>query len=67
MGKFVKGEIVVAPFPFSDLNISKRRPAAILADLPGDDLMLSQIASKKHSDDLSVILKTEDIVGGYLS
>jgi len=33
MGTFVKGEIVVLPFPFSDLSVSKRRPAFVLADL----------------------------------
>jgi len=42
MGKFIKGEIVVIPFPFSDLSASKRRPALVLVDLPGDDLILCQ-------------------------
>ena len=31
MGKFVKGDIVVIPFPFSDLSGSKRRPALVIA------------------------------------
>ncbi len=26
MGRFVKGDIVVTPFPFSDLTASKKRP-----------------------------------------
>jgi len=26
MGRFVKGEVVVMPFPFSDLSRAKRRP-----------------------------------------
>ena len=29
MGRFVKGDVVVVPFPFSDLSASKRRPALI--------------------------------------
>jgi|GEM_PF-6309381 len=27
MGRFVKGDIVILPFPFSDLSASKKRPA----------------------------------------
>jgi hypothetical protein len=29
MGRFVKGDVVVIPFPFSDLTGNKRRPALI--------------------------------------
>ena len=46
MGKFVKGDIVVIPFPFSDLSSSKRRPALVLAGLKGNDIILCQITSK---------------------
>jgi mRNA interferase MazF len=28
MGKFIKGDVVVVPFPFSDLSQSKRRPTS---------------------------------------
>ena len=66
MGGFVKGDVVVIPFPFSDLSASKRRPAVILADLPGHDYILSQITSKSISDDLSVSLEPGDMDGGSL-
>lgn len=33
----MKGDIVVIPFPFSDLSGSKRRPALVIANLTGDD------------------------------
>ena len=39
MGKFVKGDIVVTPFPFTDLSSNKKRPALIVADLQGDDAL----------------------------
>ena len=45
MEKFVKGAVVVIPFPFSNLAGTKRRPALVLADLPGDDIILCQITS----------------------
>jgi mRNA interferase MazF len=67
MGQFVKGDIVVLPFPFSDLSGSKRRPAVILATLPGDDIILSQITSKNVYDTLSIMIEADDIDGGSLA
>jgi len=34
MGAFVKGDVVVAPFPFSDLSSTKKRPALVVATQP---------------------------------
>lgn len=45
MAGFVKGDVVVVPFPFSDLSQSKRRPALVIANLQGNDLILCQITS----------------------
>ena len=45
MARFVKGDVVVVPFPFSDLTQTKRRPALVIANLSGDDLILCQITS----------------------
>jgi mRNA interferase MazF len=46
MEEFVKGDVVVVPFPFSDLSEAKRRPALVIADLAGDDFVLCQITSQ---------------------
>ena len=67
MGKFVKGDIVVLPFPFSDLSSSKRRPALVLVDLKGNDMILCQITSKNIYDDMSVMIHTSDIENGLLN
>ncbi len=45
MEKFVKGDIVVVPFPFSNLTRAKRRPALVITPLAGDDVILCQITS----------------------
>ena len=66
MGRFVKGDVVVVPFPFSDLSGSKRRPAFVLADLPGDDVILCQITSQQVKDRFSVPLSSVDFAKGSL-
>ena len=46
MERFVKSDVVVIPFPFSDLSDSKRRPALVLVNLKGYDIILCQITSQ---------------------
>ena len=67
MGKFIKGSIVVVPFPFSDLSASKRRPAIVLANLLGDDLILAQITSGNISDSMSIAIDSNDVTDGALN
>jgi len=66
MGKFVKGDVVVVPFPFSDLSASKKRPALVVATLTGDDVILCQITSKAISDSYAIPLSTADFKTGTL-
>ncbi|MBX2929316.1 MAG: type II toxin-antitoxin system PemK/MazF family toxin [Saprospiraceae bacterium] len=67
MARFIKGEVVVIPFPFSDLSGSKRRPALVLADLPGDDIILCQITSQKSpKDPFAIPLINTDFISGSL-
>ncbi|MCE6990904.1 type II toxin-antitoxin system PemK/MazF family toxin [Dyadobacter sp. CY323] len=66
MGKFIKGEIVVIPFPFSDLSGSKKRPALVLADLDGDDILLCQITSQNGRDRHAISLCSKDFATGSL-
>jgi mRNA interferase MazF len=66
MEEFVKGDIVVVPFPFSNLSSIKRRPALVLISLPGPDIILCQITSKPRMDDYSIELNTVDYSQGGL-
>ncbi len=42
-----KGDVVIVPFPFSDLSQSKRRPALVISNLQGDDLILLGLTQRK--------------------
>lgn len=66
MEGFVKGDVVVLPFPFSDLSQSKKRPALIAANLSGDDAILCQITSQARADEYAIILTSDDLKKGNL-
>jgi mRNA interferase MazF len=66
MAKFVKGDVVVVPFPFSDLSQSKRRPALVISILEGDDAILCQITSRNISDNYAVPVNDVDFRSGGL-
>jgi len=67
MGKPVVGEVVVLPFPQSDLQVGKRRPALVVAELAGDDLILCQITTQSRHDSYSVPLASNDFERGRLN
>lgn len=55
------------PFPFSDLSGSKLRPALVLSDLSGDDIILCQITSQMSPKDVHAIaLETSNFKSGAL-
>ncbi len=60
MARFVKGDIVVVPFPFSDLTSAKKRPALVIAELEGDDLILCQITSQQIRDRYAILIDDSD-------
>ena len=66
MENFVKGDVVVIPFPFSDLSQAKRRPALVVAILEGDDLILCQITSQNVADKYSITITDDDFDSGSL-
>jgi mRNA interferase MazF len=67
VGKPVAGEFVVLPFPQTNLQQGKRRPALGVVDFPGDDLILCQITSQLRRDSYSVSLEKQDFQSGQLN
>jgi mRNA interferase MazF len=66
MGEFIKGDVVIFPFPFSDLSSTKKRPALVIAALSGDDAILCQITSKSIKDLYAISLLESDFKSGSL-
>ena len=66
MATFIKGDVVVVPFPFSDLTQAKRRPALVLAELERDDLILCQITSQSTKDTYAIPIVDDDFETGSL-
>lgn len=66
MAGFIKGDVVVLPFPFTDLSSSKKRPAVILASPQGNDYIMLQITSKNVKDNYAIPLLQSDFLSGSL-
>ncbi len=66
MARFVRADVVVVPFPFSDLTQAKRRPALVIAGLEGDDIILCQITSRGVKDKYAISIDEGDFAGGTL-
>lgn len=63
-------EIVLVPFPYSDLTASKRRPVLIVSNDDYNqnfqDVVVCVITSSRHLDSYSIELKNDDLEMGVL-
>src|SRR5438067_8807349 len=68
--RYKRGDIVLVPFPFTDLSSAKRRPALVVSpdwfNSSNQDLVLVAITSQIGDDPRSVLLDDADFVGGKL-
>lgn len=67
MAEFIKGDVVIVPFPFSDLSQTKRRPALVIATLQGNDMILCQITSQSVNDMYAIGIDNFDFNSGGLN
>jgi len=66
MGTFAAGQVVILPFPFSDLSRSKFRPALLLADAGRGDWIACQVTSNPFADTRAVEIADADFADGGL-
>ena len=67
MGAFAKGDIVLFPFPYTDLSARKLRPCLVLSEEFHEDILLCQITSKNiEADSFTVSLEKHETLGGSL-
>jgi len=66
LARFVKGDVVVVPFPFSDLTQAKRRPALVITELEGGDVILCQITSQRVKDKYAIPIDENNFETGTL-
>ena len=64
MARFVKGDVVVLPFPFSDLTNTKPRPALVVANQIQNDVILCQITSQNFRNSYSIAIDESDFNSG---
>jgi hypothetical protein len=65
MGAFANQQVILLPFPFSDLSASKLRPALMLANVGKGDWVLCQITSNPFADPLAVEIRDSDFATGF--
>lgn len=67
MDSFAKGDIVIFPFPYTDLKERKIRPCLVLSKEMKEDILLCQITSQKITkDDYCIEIKQNQTVNGSL-
>ncbi|MCR4315504.1 MAG: type II toxin-antitoxin system PemK/MazF family toxin [Planctomycetes bacterium] len=66
MARFVKGSVVILNYPFTDLSGFKKRPALVITSLPGNNLILCPISSRRKIDGFSIEIKKSDFKEGNL-
>lgn len=67
MERFVKGDVVVLPFPYTDFSSVKKRPAVVVANLRGQNVILAQITTNQRNDEDLINLRKKDFSSGSLN
>jgi len=67
---YKQGEVVIVPFPFSDLSGTKRRPVLILStedyNSKTEDIIICGVTSNLKNSDYSVLFDNDNLVQGNI-
>ena len=66
MATFIRGDVVVLPFPFADNSGYKRRPALVLSAFSAQELIVCAITSQTVRDDYCIPLTPDDFESGSI-
>jgi mRNA interferase MazF len=66
VARFIAGDVVVLPFPFTDLQSNKVRPALVVAAFTRGDILLCQLTSQASGHPVMVPIGGEDFMQGSL-
>ncbi len=66
MEEFVKGNVIVIEFPFSDLKNVKRRPVLVLKVPKGEDIIVAQITGSSYNKLVELPMTDRDFKQGSL-
>lgn len=64
--EFVKGDVVILPYPFVDVLTSKKRPALVVATFKYN-VILCKITTKSDIQEFSIPISSEDFEKGGLN
>jgi mRNA interferase MazF len=66
MEKLSIGQVVLATFPFSNLESNKLRPCLIIGIAEFENIVLCQITSKRYHSKRAISLKSSDFAKGSI-
>ncbi len=66
MEGFVKGDIIVIEYPYSDFKTYKRRPVVVLKVPKGEDIIVLQMTAESQEKSVEILITYKDFSKGRL-
>jgi mRNA interferase MazF len=67
VGSLAVGDVILVPFPYSNLQTAKRRPALVAGLAERGDVILCQITSQPFSSIAAVAIRSASVSGDGLA
>jgi len=66
MGRFVRGDVIIAPVPFEERGGVKTRPAVVISSRENDDICVCPVSSRPPTDAPCIPIGLDDFSEGGL-